>query len=81
MKKIGLIFPGQGSQYVGMGKSDELKDFFLKADQVLDYKLSDMCFNGPEEKIKLTENTQPAILRICHLSQPKWEQSAISKVE
>lgn len=56
---VTLIFPGQGSQYVGMAKGEEL----LKvADQVLGFSLSDICENGPEEKLKLTEYTQPAIV-------------------
>jgi [acyl-carrier-protein] S-malonyltransferase len=61
------MFPGQGSQYVGMGKEfyDQLrvaKEVFEEADDTLRFSLSGVCFYGPEEELKLTENTQPAIL-------------------
>jgi [acyl-carrier-protein] S-malonyltransferase len=62
-----LIFPGQGSQYVGMGKdlaqwSEAARDTFLEADEALGFGLGRLCFEGPEEDLRLTENTQPAIL-------------------
>lgn len=65
--KTAFIFPGQGAQKVGMGKSlaDELspaKEIFEKADSALEMNLSKLCFEGPEEELRLTENTQPAIL-------------------
>jgi [acyl-carrier-protein] S-malonyltransferase len=63
----GYLFAGQGSQYIGMGK--DLYDFFPKskaifdqADKVLGFKLSDLCFQGPQEKLTQTQNCQPAIL-------------------
>lgn len=67
MKKIGLLFPGQGSQAVGMGKdlcerSPLARQVFEEANAALGYDIAGLCFNGPEEQLKLTANTQPAIL-------------------
>ena len=65
--KTAYIFPGQGSQHVGMGKSlyeafAESREVFERADEALGEKLSTLCFEGPEEALKRTANQQPAIL-------------------
>ena len=64
---LALLFPGQGSQSVGMGKSlseasEPARTVFEEADRVLGFPLSKLCFEGPEEQLRLTANTQPAIL-------------------
>ena len=67
--KIAFVFPGQGSQYAGMGKDlaetfPAAKQVFEEVDAALGFPISDLCFNGPAEQLQLTENTQPAILSV-----------------
>ncbi|MFO7841740.1 MAG: ACP S-malonyltransferase [Fidelibacterota bacterium] len=67
INKTAFIFPGQGAQYPGMGKDvydkyPEARAVYEKADDALNFSISRRCFEGPEEELKLTENTQPAIL-------------------
>jgi [acyl-carrier-protein] S-malonyltransferase len=69
MSKIAFLFPGQGSQSAGMGKtlaefSPEAARVFEEADEALGFPLSKLCFEGPEDQLKLTENTQPALLTV-----------------
>ena len=64
-----VLFPGQGSQYVGMGsdfyeKFDSVKKIFRTVDETLDFSLSNIILNGPESELKLTQNTQPAIMTV-----------------
>ena len=66
-----VIFPGQGSQMVGMGKElltnyESVKKLFSEANDILDFSITDLILNGPKEKLDLTENTQPAIFLISY---------------
>ena len=66
---IAFVFPGQGSQYVGMGRSlaerfDVCRETLEQADAALGHPLTTLCFDGPEEALTLTENTQPAVLAV-----------------
>ena len=66
MSSVAFLFPGQGSQYVGMGRDlyeqhPEARKLFDHADSILGFPLSKICFEGPEEELKQTKNTQPAI--------------------
>ncbi|MCL2140104.1 MAG: ACP S-malonyltransferase [Dehalococcoidia bacterium] len=70
INKVVFVFPGHGSQYVGMGKDiyhayPEARAIFDKADSILDFPLSKLCFEGPLEELRLTVNVQPALLTVC----------------
>src|SRR5579863_10137510 len=74
MSKTAFLFPGQGSQFAGMGKTlsdtyPEAARVFQEADDALGFPISKMCFEGPERDLRLTENTQPALLTVSVAAQ------------
>src|SRR5260370_13252967 len=80
MSGVVFIFPGRGSQYAGMGREvadafPVARGIFDEADRALGFEVSQLCFSGPEEALKLTENTPPAILTASVAANHVLEQN------
>jgi [acyl-carrier-protein] S-malonyltransferase len=83
MSKTAFLFPGQGSQSVGMGKDladnfSVAREVFEEADQALGFSISKLCFEGPEDELRKTVNTQPAILTVSVAALRVLQQAGIS---
>jgi len=80
MTRSAIVFPGQGSQFVGMGRDladglPECRALFDRASAVLGYDISDVCFNGPIEKLTISTNTQPAIFVHSIAAVTAWKMT------
>ncbi|MDZ7672236.1 MAG: ACP S-malonyltransferase [Halanaerobiales bacterium] len=82
MSKLAFVFPGQGSQYVEMGKDfyenfELAKEYYKKANNILGFDLKKLCFEGPEEKLTETQNTQPAIFTVSMIAYELLKKEGI----
>jgi [acyl-carrier-protein] S-malonyltransferase len=83
MSRTAFLFPGQGSQFAGMGKTlsenfPEAARVFQAADDALEFPISKMCFDGPESDLRLTENTQPALLTVSTAAHAVLQSHGVS---
>lgn len=83
MTKTAFLFPGQGSQYAGMGKSladayPEAARVFEQANAALGFDLAKLCFEGPEDQLKLTENQQPALLTVSTAARAALQSRGVA---
>lgn len=83
MKRVAFIYPGQGSQVIGMGKDffdkyELARDYFEQANNILGYNLKEIMFEGPKEELTKTENTQPALLLVSSIISALLKEQQIT---